>query len=86
MELVNLPFSDDEEEWFEEYLEDGESRSLKRAPDTLMMRKIGIGKFGEALKINGTYNKTLDGLNWDSIQDALLDGLGPRLDLEKSDE
>lgn len=79
MELVNLPFTIDEEQWFEEYLTNGEGRSLRRAADTVMMRKIGVGKFEEALKVNGTFAKTLDGLNWDSIADALEDGMGPRM-------
>lgn len=84
VELVNLPFASDEEQWFEEYLTHGEGRSLRRAADTVMMRKIAIGKFEAALKVNGTYTKTLDGLNWDTIADALEDGMGPRLAMEKA--
>lgn len=84
VELVNLPFASDEELWFEEYLTHGDGRSLRRAADTVMMRKIAIGKFESALNVNGTYSKNLDGVSWDSIADGLEDGMGPRLAMERA--
>lgn len=83
VELVNQQFSADEEQWFEEYLLNGEGRNLGLAPDTLMMRKIATGNFDEALKVDGTCNQTLEGLSWDGIVDGLEDGLGPRRSMGK---
>lgn len=80
VELVNLPLDHEEEDWFEIYLTKGEGRGLKRARDTLMMRRIGSGKFSEALTLEFDGGKTSGGLNWAVMQDALQEGLGPRLD------
>jgi hypothetical protein len=77
-ELVNLPFTQEEEGWFEYYLTKGEGRGLKRARDTLMMRRIGSGRFSEALSLNFEGGRTSGGLSWAMMQDALQEGLGPR--------
>ncbi len=81
IELVNLPFTQEEESWFEEYLTKGEGRGLKRAKDTLMMRRIGTGKFTEALALDFGGGKTSGGLSWEMMQDGLQEGLGPRVDM-----
>jgi hypothetical protein len=78
VELVNLPLDREEEDWFESFLNKGEGRGLKRARDTLMMRRIGTGKFSEALSLDFDRGKTSGGLSWAMIQDALQEGLGPR--------
>ncbi|RDW73770.1 hypothetical protein BP5796_07212 [Coleophoma crateriformis] len=80
MELVNLPFSAEEEEWFEKYLVEGEGRLLKKGKDTLMMRKIGTGKFSEALSVEGASGRTHGGLGWHVIAGGIQDGLGPRME------
>jgi hypothetical protein len=46
-ELAFLPFDSLEEVWFEEYLSAGEGRNLKKAKDTLLVRKIASDRFGE---------------------------------------
>ncbi|TFB06529.1 Protein ELYS [Trichoderma ghanense] len=46
-ELAFLPFDSTEEAWFEEYLSTGEGRNLKKAKDTLLVRKIASDRFGE---------------------------------------
>ncbi|KAL7924825.1 nuclear pore complex assembly domain-containing protein [Trichoderma austrokoningii] len=46
-ELAFLPFDSAEEVWFEEYLSTGEGRNLKKAKDTLLVRKIASDRFGE---------------------------------------
>ncbi|PTB69065.1 hypothetical protein BBK36DRAFT_1113432 [Trichoderma citrinoviride] len=46
-ELAFLPFDSTEEEWFEEYLSTGDGRNLKKAKDTLLVRKIASDRFGE---------------------------------------
>jgi hypothetical protein len=80
VELVNLPLDQEEEVWFEFFLTKGEGRGLKRARDTLMMRRIGTGKFSEALSLDFDGGKTSGGLSWAMMQDALQEGLGPRGD------
>lgn len=81
VELINLPFTPDEELWFEEYLTTGEGRHLRRAKDTLMMRKIGTGRYSEVLNVDGSSSRILNGLNWDIMKNGIKDGLGPRQDL-----
>ncbi|KAL9027241.1 MAG: hypothetical protein Q9196_004205, partial [Gyalolechia fulgens] len=44
MELIYLPFSDEEELWFEAYLANGGGKNLPAAGDTLAMRKMVTGR------------------------------------------
>lgn len=81
VELVNLPLDQEEEGWFEFFLTKGEGRGLKRARDTLMMRRIGTGKFSQAISPDFDGGKTSDGLSWAMMQHALRQGLGPRVDV-----
>ena len=78
VELVNLPFSDEEEAWFEEYLLQGDGRGLSKGKDTLMMRKIGTGKFTESLALKGANGRAIGGLDWRTLLESIRDGLGPR--------
>ncbi|KAF9891741.1 hypothetical protein FE257_003222 [Aspergillus nanangensis] len=66
MELIGLPFDDQEEEWFEHTLLDGSAKPLHGAKDTVMMRRLAAGKLGnlsanlESLggtKIDGSFSK-----------------------------
>lgn len=81
MELVNLPFTAEEEGWFEEYLSNGEGRTIPKASDTLMMRKLGTGRFAESLAVEGTSTRAIGGMNWKTLLLAVEDGLGRRLDV-----
>lgn len=80
VELVNLPFSPEEDAWFEEYLLHGDGRALKKSKDTLMMRKIGTGSFTESRALKGITKSPIGGLDWGTISKAVGNGLGPRLD------
>lgn len=51
--LAFLPFEGEEEAWFEEHLLHGEGRNLRRAKDTLLIRKIAGDKFSEIAHIKG---------------------------------
>jgi len=79
IQFVNLPFSPEEEEWFEEYLTRGDGHSLKHGNDTLMMRRIGTGNFAGSLAIQHKNAKGIDGLDWKKLSEAVREGLGPRL-------
>lgn len=86
VELVNLPLDREEEIWFRDYLTYGEGRNLRRASDTLMMRKIGAASFTEALSVQGISSKRIGGLSWGMMKDGIQDGLGSRHDAPAFDE
>jgi hypothetical protein len=78
VELVNLPLTLEEEAWFEDYLLRGEGRSIRKSKDTLMMRKIGTGKFADSLSLKGGNTRGIGGLDWGILSEAVQDGIGPR--------
>jgi hypothetical protein len=84
LELVNLPFNAEEEEWFEYHLTTGAGRSLKGAKDTVMMRRIATGNFSDALSDGELGGKNIAGLSWDMMRAALTEGLGPRAEVRNS--
>lgn len=77
-ELVNLPFTPEEEKRFEEYLIQGAGKRVQRSRDFVMMRRIATGRFSDALAVNVEGSKAIGGLNWERLQDGLREGLGPR--------
>lgn len=79
VELVGLPLDGDEEGWFEEYLTKGEGNKLTGSKDTLLMRRIGLGAFEEALGMKEVTGRSLGGLNWRVLAEGIRDGLGPRV-------
>ena len=83
VELINLPFTEDENQWFEEYLTEANGITLRDAKDTLLMRRIGTGRFKEALQDrDGLSHGKLDGINWEALRPGIEKGLGPRKILE----
>lgn len=79
VELVNLPFSQEEESWFEDYILRGDGGTLPKGKDTLMMRRMGTGNFKESLALKSLNSRTVGGLDWNILTSALEDGLGPRV-------
>lgn len=79
VELVNLPMTGEEEAWFNDYLLHGEGRAIRRAKDTVMMRRIGTGNFADSLSLDGVNGRPIGGLDWGTLTGAVEDGLGPRL-------
>lgn len=69
MELVGLPLGEDEQEWFEESLLHGSANSLPGAKDTMMMRRLAMGRVGAELESLG--GKKVDGLNWDDLRQSM---------------
>jgi hypothetical protein len=74
VELISLPLDETEEQWFEEYLSTGEGKGLKRAKDTMLMRKVATGRYSEA-----AIEKGLSG-QWAPILDGLKSGIGEKAD------
>ncbi|KAL9002901.1 MAG: hypothetical protein Q9188_004192 [Gyalolechia gomerana] len=68
VELIHLPFSKEEEIWFEAYLTDGRGKKLPGAADTLAMRKMVTGQtLGTDGQGNGLGRKKNGGSGWSSL-------------------
>ena len=80
VELVSLPLTAEEEGWFEEYLSIGEGRGIRKASDTLMIRKLANGSFNASLDVEGVDIRTVGGVDWHTLSDAIQRGMGRRLD------
>lgn len=81
VELIDLPFDEDEETWFEEYLTVGEQRKHGNAADVVLMRKIATGRFQEAatdVKTKEVSKQSYKDVRWDNVIDGLSKGMGPR--------
>ncbi|KAL2816802.1 nuclear pore complex assembly-domain-containing protein [Aspergillus cavernicola] len=72
MELIDLPFDDQEEEWFEDTLLRGNAKTLRGAKDTVMMRRLATGKLSElSTELESLGGKKIDGLNWDVLKQSM---------------
>ena len=68
IELIGLPFDEDEESWFEYYLLEGKGRSLFGAKDTVIMRYMALGKNEEAQELSREVKeRKIDNMNWTSL-------------------
>jgi hypothetical protein len=83
LELINLPFSKEEERLFEHYMTEGDGKRVPRARDFVMMRRVGTGKFGEALGMDCARSRAVGGVNWETLQEGIRQGLGPRYDISR---
>ncbi|KNG80835.1 hypothetical protein ANOM_011217 [Aspergillus nomiae NRRL 13137] len=69
MELIGLPFDDQEEGWFEDSLLRGNAKGLHGAKDTVMMRRLATGKLENlSADLESLGGKKVDGLNWDILR------------------
>ncbi|CAI7614119.1 unnamed protein product [Penicillium bialowiezense] len=72
MELVGLPLDDDEEQWFEDVLLQGNASTLPGAKDTVMMRRLATGRLeGNTPELESLGGKKIDGLNWDDLRSSI---------------
>ena len=79
-ELVSLPLNDKEDSWFESYLIEGKGKHLYGSKDTVMMRRIAIGKTQEALELKANMTgKKIDGIDWPGVRESLQHGSEPLL-------
>ena len=75
LELIHLPLNEEEEQWFEEFLNEGKGSTLYGAKDTVMMRKIAKGKMKDAFEFGSKLSgRKIDGLNWMTLRDGLQKG------------
>ena len=82
VEFVSLPFSDEEESFVEKFLTEGKGRSYQGAQDTVLMRRIAMGRLADVAGETATRGRKHDGVNWDMLKDGVKRGLGPRKDEE----
>ncbi|KAF2459368.1 nuclear pore complex assembly-domain-containing protein [Lineolata rhizophorae] len=82
VELVDLPLTNEEEEWFEQFLLEGKGRGLHGARDTVMMRRVARGRVGKALE-EGRHlaGRRIEGLSWEGVREGLGRGTGGRGEL-----
>jgi hypothetical protein len=83
VELISLPFSEEEEEFVEKFLTEGRGRTYQGAQDTVLMRRIAMGRLADVAGETGTRGRKHDGVTWEMLKDGVKKGLGPRKD-EKS--
>ena len=72
-ELVFLPFDATEDALFEDYLSNGEGRSLRRAKDMLLVRRIACDKFEELTKYKAN-------TQWAAVLEGIKSGVGSQLE------
>ena len=78
MELLNLPFNEEEDAWFEETLLSGKAKNLSGAKDTVLMRRVATGKLQNLdNRLDALGGRRVDGLNWDDLRQSLNRSLGP---------
>ncbi|KAH8727047.1 nuclear pore complex assembly-domain-containing protein [Phaeosphaeriaceae sp. PMI808] len=82
VEFVSLPFSEEEEEFVETYLTEGKGRSFQGAQDTVLMRRVAMGRLVEVAGEVGARGRRHDGVTWEMLKDGVKRGLGPRKDEE----
>lgn len=63
-EFLFFPFDASEDAWLEQYLTSGDGRSLKKAKDMLLVRRIACDNFAEVgkYKANSQWAAVLDGI------------------------
>lgn len=71
-ELVSLPLDSAEEQWFEEYLTNGGGRKLRKAKDTVLMRRVVTGRHTDIS------DKNLGG-QWSVVLGGFKSGMGGRV-------
>lgn len=82
VEFVSLPFSEEEEEFVEKFLTEGKGRNFQGAQDTVLMRRVAMGRLADVANDHDTRGRRVDGVTWDLLKDGISHGLGPRKDEE----
>ena len=71
VELISLPLNEDEEAWFNEYLNDGRGSTLPGATDTLIIRGISIGRQDPNLQHRRrASSQKIGGINWETLTNS----------------
>jgi hypothetical protein len=71
MELISLPFNDQEEQWFEDHLI-GTAKVLPGSKDTILMRRLGTGKLQNlSAGFEWLGGRKVDGIDWDDLHQSI---------------
>lgn len=69
VELISLPLNEEEESWFEGFLDDGKGSTLPGAQDSLTMRHIATGhSSAKSQKRRAARGQTIDGVDWNTLK------------------
>ena len=69
VQLIGLPFDEDEEKWFENILLHGEASKLPGAKDSVLARRLAYGRPVHGNDAVARYKGTkIDGVNWEDIR------------------
>jgi hypothetical protein len=72
VELISLPLNEEEESWFDAYLEEKGSM-LPGAIDTLLMRGVATGRtHSKQHHRRRPSGRRIDGMNWDTLRNSTL--------------
>ncbi|KAK5061185.1 hypothetical protein LTR84_007727 [Exophiala bonariae] len=75
--LVGLPFSSEEDAWFEDFLLRGKGTKFPGAKDTVMVRRLATGKSVSAVTENTMLNRlkgeNIDGVSWETIRRSIAE-------------
>jgi hypothetical protein len=82
VEFVGLPFTEEEEAFVEKFLTEGRGRTFQGAQDSVLMRRIAMGRLGDVVGETGVRGRQIEGVNWMILKDSVKRGLGPRRDEE----
>ncbi|KAK8256843.1 nuclear pore complex assembly-domain-containing protein [Phyllosticta capitalensis] len=82
-ELINLPLTEEQEAWFEEYLLEGKGRTYHAARDTVVARRLALGKYTEAIEVGQQLSgRRFNDINWDGIKNMVTTSLGSRVEID----
>lgn len=67
--MLSLPLTDEEDQWFEQYLLRGDGSRISGAKDSVIMRRLALGRSIEGIGALDRYRGTkVNGVNWDDIR------------------
>ncbi|KAJ4387903.1 hypothetical protein N0V93_008506 [Gnomoniopsis smithogilvyi] len=72
-ELVSLPLDGAEEQWFIDYLTNGNGRRLRNAKDTVLMRRVVTGRHAESMNDQSLSSQ------WGAVLGGFKSGMGGRV-------
>jgi hypothetical protein len=85
LELVDLPFDQQEEAWFEEHLTTRQGKARNADGDALMARWMAQGNWTAVLERGKALDPSWelkDGVNWESLVEGVTRGVGESKGLE----
>lgn len=73
LQIVGLPLSEEEETWFEECLLQGQGSKCPGAKDSVLMRRLAMGKGLQAGggSVNRLKGAKINGINWENIRNIM---------------